>query len=69
MPDHPCCVGNAVPLPSASGIVSGSDGPGLSLQLGLRKLDLCDLNDNERELILGKNMERMLHTSLTGGKP
>jgi predicted TIM-barrel fold metal-dependent hydrolase len=62
-PDYPYCIENAVRVLGADRVIFGSDGPGLSLELALKKLDLCDLHDDDRELILGKNVEQLLRTS------
>jgi len=68
-PDYPNCIENAVRVLGASRVIFGSDGPGLSLKLALMKLDLCDLSDDDRDLILGKNVERLLHISYGGVEP
>jgi predicted TIM-barrel fold metal-dependent hydrolase len=60
-PDYPHCIENAVRVLGAERVIFGSDGPGLSLELALRKLELCAISDSERGLILSKNIERLLH--------
>jgi predicted TIM-barrel fold metal-dependent hydrolase len=59
-PDYPHCIENAVQVLGASRVVFGSDGPGLSMEIALKKIELCALSEYERELVLGKNMEALL---------
>ncbi len=58
--DSPGIIARAVAQLGSDRVLFGTDAPGLSMELGLRKVELADLEDVERRHVLGENALEIL---------